>query len=282
MKWVHSTFLAFYSLTCAITWIVLIPQTASSRGLLPFQTPPIFVVVAAFGPTLSAIVLTALIGGGKSGLRGLLSGLLVWRVGIRWYVFALFSMPLIGLCTIALQRLLDGPTAADIAAPFPWYLLLPAFLTYLLTAPLGEEIGWRGYALPHLQARSNALVASLVLGMLWGFWHLPLFWIPGKFSDLPFGWFLLGILPLSVLFTWVFNNTKGSILIAVLFHGEANFAFLFFPILPAETGELGPFKWYVGLLWIVAIIVLVVEGPARLSRRSLPPEALGRVQPPSR
>lgn len=234
--------------------------------------PAIFLVIGAFGPTLSAIILTAH-RGGKASLRELLDRLLLWRVGTKWYVLALFLVPTTGLCAMALHLLLGG-RASEIATPFAWYFLLPAFLGHLLTASLGEEIGWRGYALPKLQARSSALVASLILGGLWAFWHLPAFWMPaGKYSGLPFTWFLLGTLPLTILFTWLFNNTKGSLLIAVLLHGATNFAF-FLPILPAVAGELRPFKLYVGLLWIVATIVVVVERPARLSRRAVASETL--------
>lgn len=264
--------LAFYLLACAITWSVWVPQAAYWGGLLPFKVPAIFLAIGAFGPTLSAIILTA-VNGGKASLRELLDRLLLWRVGAKWYILALFLGVSIGLSAIALHLLLGG-RVSEIATPFPWYLLLPAFLGHLLTASLGEEIGWRGYALPRLQARSSALAASLVLGGLWGFWHLPSFWMSaGKYFGLPFIWFLLGTLPLAILFTWLFNNTNGSLLIAVLFHGASNFAFIL-PILPAVAGELRPFKLYVGLLWIVAIVVVAVEGPTRLSRRAAAPETL--------
>lgn len=129
--------LAFYLLACAITWSVWVPQAAYWGGLLPFKVPAIFLAIGAFGPTLSAIILTA-VNGGKASLRELLDRLLLWRVGAKWYILALFLVASIGLSAIALHLLLGG-TVSEIATPFPWYLLLPAFLGHLVTASLGRR-----------------------------------------------------------------------------------------------------------------------------------------------
>jgi membrane protease YdiL (CAAX protease family) len=226
-------------------------------------------------PTLAAVVLT-LSGEGLHGLRGLLGRLFVWRVNVRWYLFALLWPPTISLATTAVYVLSGGgvpnfsnppflevyPLPPELAAISPWPLLPFVFLQYvLLSSPMGEEIGWRGYALPRMQSEWSALRASLVLGFLWGVWHLPLYLTAGHpISEEFFGWFLLGIIADAILFTWLYNSTGGSLLLAVLFHASIAVTGLF--LIPAEaTPLLG-----LALEWIFVGGVIAVTGSSRLSR----------------
>ena len=99
----------------------------------------------------------------------------------------------------------------------------------------GEEVGWRGYVLPRLQAKYNALVSSLIVGVIWGLWHIPKFLAPGNTS--PFGWFMIKVIADAVLYTWLYNNTKGSLLLATLFHAAGNTAGVFLPVTTTVTGN---------------------------------------------
>lgn len=267
----------FFLLAFGISWIVWIPAAAASWDLLPFPLSPTSArLLGVFGPSLAAIILTAATD--KYGLRRLLGRLLVWRVGIRWYAFVLFWPAAISLVTTALYVLLGGsapdfsdppilrsnPFPPELSDVGPWPLLPLIFLqTLLISSPMGEEIGWRGYALPRLQAGQGAVRASVILGLFWGFWHLPLYLTRGDpLSEVFFGWFLLAIIADTILFTWVYNNTKGSLLLALLFHTSIAVTALY--LASVETTPL----LGLALRWSVVIIVIAVAGPARLSRRA--------------
>ena len=194
--------LAFFVLAFGISWAAWVPVAAASWELVPFRPPfTLAALIGAFGPSLAAIALTVF-GEGWFGLRQLLGRLLIWRVGPRWYAFALLYPAAMSLLTTAFYVLFGGvspdfanppflefyPLPFGLAAVGPWPLLPFVFLQYLFfSSPIGEEIGWRGYALPRMQAGWSALQASVVLGLLWGVWHLPLYLTrghrsPGSFS----------------------------------------------------------------------------------------------------
>jgi membrane protease YdiL (CAAX protease family) len=259
--------LAFYLLTLATAWSFWIPVAASSRPLLPAHMPPLLLVVGAFGPSLSAIVLMA-VEQGRAGIRRLLGPLLKWYVGARWYLVA-FLLPAAVYVSAAALYVLLGGVIPPYAGAIPWHLLPVYFVIALLfVGPLQEEVGWRGYALPILQSRMSALSASVVLGSLWAFWHLPLFWTTGPgHPNVSFGLFATAVMALSILFTWVYNNTRGSLLIILLFHASFNFTLWFVPVLPTGMLPLRLSLIGVGLLWVVAIVVVIAEGPARLARK---------------
>ena len=154
-------------------------------------------------------------------------------------------------------------------------LLLPLFLLILtFTDGLGEELAWRGFALPRLLTGHNALVASLILGAIWALWHLPLVWTEGApMYHLPIWLFLLDIPAKSVLFTWVFLHTRGSALLAVLLHAATNL-FVVSPILP-NTGDLTLLLLAAAAKWLLVVVVIVVAG-TRLVRAPCP-EVLPRT-----
>jgi hypothetical protein len=142
------------------------------------------------------------------------------------------------------------------------------------TDGLGEELAWRGFALPRLLTRHNALVASLVLGTLWGLWHLPLVWTEGAtMYQQPIWLFLADILAKSVLFTWVFLHTRGSVLLAVLLHGATNL----FNVSPnlVSTQDLTLPMLAAAAKWVLVVVLIVAAGPSLV--RGLRPEALPKV-----
>jgi uncharacterized protein len=148
------------------------------------------------------------------------------------------------------------------AAVLPIFIL-PFFLTDLISN--GEELGWRGYVLPRLQARYSALVASLVVGVIWAFWHLPLLMAPGSSS--PLGLFMIKVIADSVLFTWLYNNSKGSLLLVTMFHAVGNTGAVFLPVATTISGaNANTLVIQVALEIVVAVVVVLTQGPARLSR----------------
>ena len=149
----------------------------------------------------------------------------------------------------------------------------------LIFVALGEEVGWRGYALPALQARYSALISSVILGVLWASWHLPTFFNPDlSYSNLPFFLYILFIVLIAILMTWLFNSTGGSVLMAMFFHAVINVADELWKVLPensvapANAAEAAAANaHYFLMLTIVAgiavVVVVLVYGPSNLSRR---------------
>src|ERR687893_913796 len=209
----------FFVLAFAITWAVWVPRAAG-------------VPVGAVGqlwtwvPAAAALLAAALVGG-RAAVAELGSRLVRWRVGWRWYAVVVLGPAAFSLSVAAAYALLGGSWAG--AAPPALsgetsLVLLPVFLAALLaTDGLGEELAWRGFALPQLLVRHDALVASLILGALWAAWHLPLVWTEGfPLFGQPVWLLLLDTTAKSVLFTWVFLHTRGSVLLAALFHATTN------------------------------------------------------------
>jgi len=147
----------------------------------------------------------------------------------------------------------------------PFLIAVGFVYIFFLGGPLQEEFGWRGYALDRLQARWNALASSLMLGVLWGAWHLPLFFIKGTIqSQTPVWDFMILILCGTILFTWLYNNTGDSILAAMLFHTMNNLSFFIFPTLATALGGL-----YLLILNVVFVAtVLIIWGPKTLVRET--------------
>ncbi len=247
--------IAFFVLAFALSWW---PWILYAFGLSP--TP-----IASFGPFLAALVVLA-ITQGKSGIGGLLRRMVRWRVGLRWYAVALLLPVGIALAATALNVLLGAraPSAADLGG---WTGLFSTFAVVLLIPGIGgtwEEPGWRGFALPSLQAGRSALVASLILGAVWALWHLPLVVATGQMG----GWDIVIILAWTLVLTWVYNGTGGSVLIVMLFHAMFNTVSISF-ISPMFSGaDSVRQSWLLATVWCaVAVAVVVVAGPKHLSRK---------------
>ena len=213
----------FFLLTFAISWLLWLPGVLRSNG---FDSLPEIVglpgMFAVFGPTIAAFVL---IGReqGRAGMGRLLRRAFDVGFQARWWLPTLFLFPLLGLLTLGALNLL-GAELPDWTAP----TLITALVTAVFILFLGgglEEFGWRGYALDRMQTGQNALIVSLVLGLFWGLWHLPLFFIDTSTqaqADIPVWEFVLQTMVLAVLYTWLYNNTRGSLLVAILFHTLGN------------------------------------------------------------
>ncbi len=265
LSWLkHYSLLGFFGLAFGISWSIWLPLVVM-QAFLPFSVIAILVWIGGFAPTIAAIILTG-VNSGRVGIRRLLGRVLQGPVGVFWYAFALFVTAAIGLMAIGLHVLFGG--GALVIDLSRWFLVFPVFLSAMIGGPLAEEFGWRGFALPRLQTNLSALVASLIIGVVWSLWHLPVFWLEGLiYIGLTFEqriiWFLL-LIAVAILFTWLYNNTDGSLLIAVLYHTAFNSTLYLMPVLMGNLGLLN-----LALTWVVTIIVIAVFGRAHLSRKLL-------------
>jgi membrane protease YdiL (CAAX protease family) len=243
----HAT-LTYFVLAFVLTWAFWIPMIFTAPGSAPF-----FLLwdVGNVFPSLVGILLTALFTG-KRGLRDLWRRVARVDVPLRWYAVALLLAPLLQLAAAGVPAALGLVTVT-----FAWTVWNG--IGALFMAAIGEELGWRGFALPRMQAHRQALAASLLLGVIWGLWHLPLKIATGLDAAGYIG-FVVGAVAHTVLFTWVYNNTRGSLFLMILFHTSIDIIFVF----PSSTSIVAVL--YGILLWTTVAVVVVVEGPARLAR----------------
>jgi membrane protease YdiL (CAAX protease family) len=267
-----SGFLRRHSLACGILLMFLVTWTMdlSASGVLPFEVPIAALLLTGWGFVFSSILMTWLTLG-RGAVLTLLKRFLIWRLGVKWYLVALLLLPGLQLASIFLTQVFTGePVDFRSAWAYGFFgssarlslFFLPWFLYEIFTN--GEEIGWRGYILPRLQYRYNALFASLVVGLLWAFWHLPKFLGTGSNSQRSFAWFLIAHLALAVLYTWLYNNSNGSLLLVTIFHASGNTAGSFLPISFAAPGGIAS-NLMILLYLLAAVFVAIIAGPRSLS-----------------
>jgi len=218
-------------------------------------------LTGGFGPSLAAVVVVAH-GGGRADLRRWLTRCLQWRIGWRWGLLAfVFPVAFMGLAA-ATQLALGGTLPPSPAAGHVGLAAANFLLVFLVGGPLGEEFGWRGYALPALQLRCGWRVASLLLGVVWAVWHLPLFYSDGTVqSHLPIGLFALSAIASSVLFAWLFNRSQGSVVPVLVLHTAVNAWSLIIPVMVLPDGSnLRPFQIVVGIQVLTAVALLSFGG----------------------
>ena len=259
--------ITYFTLAYAISWIIVLPLVASVQGFIDIPVPFALHYVNDYGPLLAAIITTRITDGAK-GPRELFSRIIRWRVGFLWVVVAAFSPLVVFGIAAAIVVVAMGETPPDLSLlgelPYLPYLGSGGWIFWMLTVGLGEESGWRGYALPKLQANMSALSATLIVTLFWVGWHLPRFFYFDGFLDQGFSvlpLFALQQLAMAILLTWLYNSGRGSILAAALFHSGFNF----FLTSPADVGDMTIVIR--GLLLVWAIVVIVVFKPANLSRK---------------
>ena len=262
---------AFFALAFGLSWSILVPMTLASYGLVPFpggnDALPLLIFMG-YGPTLAAVLVSGALGG-RAAIGALLKRLLIWRVGWRWWAVTLFLNGLIVLGALGLYALLGNEVP-----PFPALepaLLLNIVLTFLVVGLInGEEIGWRGFATPRLLARYGVVGTVAVLGVLETVFHLPIFFnngasAAGGQNGTPFLAFLASSVLAVVLFTWLYQHTRGSLLIATAFHASMN---AWSNVLPFPSTSAS-FFWLLAAAQLVAVgAVLAVSGTGWLTRQT--------------
>ncbi len=213
--------LKFFSLTYFVSWSCWIPavQISESAPAHPSAIRGVLVLIGTFAPAVAALVLTAS-SSSRVGVAAMLSQLFRTSVGLRWYVFAILYMPAVK-AAVALSYRVSTGTWPRFGHEGPVLIAIAILLSTPVQA--GEEIGWRGYALPKIAARYGLGPASILVGIGWGIWHLPLFLLPGadKYGQ-SFPVYVVGVVAFSVALAWLYGHTKGSLLLTMLMHSAFN------------------------------------------------------------
>jgi membrane protease YdiL (CAAX protease family) len=236
----------FLALAFGLTWglaalfILLNEQVVAIFGELGY-TNPLF-ILAVYSPGIAGVFLVWWHYGLK-GLSSFLQRLTLWRAPILWWMFLILGIPMIFYTGAAVKGTIGNPF------PFsPWHQVLPALALALFIGPI-EEFGWRGLALPLLQRRFAPFWAGLILGVIWGLWHIPAFLLSGTpQSAWSFGPFFIGVVAISLILTPMFNAARGSLLVAVLYHFQMNN-----PIWPDAQ------PWDTFMFAIAAVIIVLLN-----------------------
>ncbi|UCG54768.1 MAG: CPBP family intramembrane metalloprotease [Dehalococcoidia bacterium] len=270
--------LLFFALTIAWTYLfwglrAVILNDVLSLGV----SPDALKFIGGFGPTIIAIVLTHR-KHGKDGVISLLRRGLDHSFAKKWWIPLIFFTTLVTFTAYQLVKIVTPiPDITQFNAVFSSFSGFIGGLFILLLISIAEEFGWRGYALDRLQAEYNsskytAIISSIVLGLVWAFWHLPLFFTPGEgksFEVQYFPYFLVMTILLAVSLTWLHNNTNGSILAAIIFHASVNFSGIVVPVtrsyaVPSNLGYLA----LDSVVLVVTTLIVMLYGVKKLVRDS--------------
>jgi membrane protease YdiL (CAAX protease family) len=249
------------------------------QGIIPVE----LALSSVLSASIAGIIMTALLDG-KAGLRLMLSRVLIWRVGIGYWFFAvLFLAPTI-LFGSLFNPLFNGDPIS-FSNMKPAFNILPLFIVFFIVAGLGQELGWTGFLIPRLQARYGALTSCAIRAVLVGIWHLPLLiyssFEPYAMADFPYGvWimqkgFLMTIfamvimlgLPWSIFYTWIFNNTEGSLLLVATLHGSEIWLVYCMMSAGISPNDLDNYWGYGMVMALIALIIVIVAGSQNLSRK---------------
>ncbi|HKO14831.1 MAG TPA: type II CAAX endopeptidase family protein [Gemmatimonadaceae bacterium] len=263
------TFAATWALWALVLWTSA-AHTSSARPPALLLGGPVF-LLGVFAPALVATALTAL-DEGRQAVGALLGRILRWRVGLRFYAFALLLMPFTKLAVALLHRALTGawPHFGDTR---PALLLAAAILGTI--GQVGEEVGWRGYLLPRLTERTGLAAASLIVGVIWALWHLPLFFAAGADTyQQSFLLYALQVMAYSVALAWLYWRTGGSLLLTMFMHSAFNNTKDIVPSGAMQGGGMFTlrstlvFRLTVLLLWTFGAFLLVrMRGVRRVGSR---------------
>ena len=250
----------YFALAYAISWAIGIPLALAAQGLMPPMLPKWLHYFVAYGPVLSAVIVTW-VTRGQSGLKELWGRIAKWNIGGVWWLVALSPLILGAILALGLALLANSKVSlaqlGDVNFLPP--LGIGALFLWLFTFGLGEEVGWRGFALPRLQKNHNALQATIILAVFWALWHLPQFFYLFE-PSIAIGW-LIGLFAGAIVFTWLFNSTQGSILAVAVWHG----CFNFISASNAGNGFLAAAISTIVMIW--AVVVVLLYKPKNLSHK---------------
>lgn len=261
----------FFLLSFLISWLFY-GLVILTNGL---EALSILKVLGTFGPFIASVIIIKVNGGS---ILHWLRHIFVWRIKLRWYFVPLGIVLLVFAATALLYALMGGIVGIERINFESLVFLLIAFIMSTIIGGGQEELGWRGFALPKLQEKYNALTSSFILGFFWGVWHLPLFLISGTYqANSSIIIFILTVMAMTVLFTWLYNNT-GSVLLSMIFHGLYNTIIILhiLPTFDVESMRSFDFPEIPLLLqvshifvWIVlAVISVAIFGAERLTKKS--------------
>lgn len=264
---------AFFIIAFACTWLVWIGGYALPGTEVGADVSQLWSVPGAWGPLIAAVLVLRIT---KGDLRAWASQAGRWRIKPRWYLVALGlpvllkEIPVIVLASV-------GVTVGFAPPPSIGGYILSFLLSGIIAGGI-EEFGWRGFSLPKLQTAHGALGASLIIGIVWAIWHLPIYVMNGPQSYIPFFLSLLRIVPEAILLTWLYNSTGGSVLLCMLFHAVYNVTNLF--TVGAAFQLPGGGELYLPLIiepvvwWLAVLVVISVYGGRHLARVSRPDQAI--------
>ena len=253
---------AYFLTTFALSWGIFGCALA-----FDFAESPV-VILGVWGPSLSAIIVTAMCYG-RAGLKRFF-GRIDARKGFKWF------LPLLGFfLLVGLTGGFIGAAATGIAFDpqfWGWAWVVQVMVTQLLIPGMGEEFGWRGFALQRLQHLMTPLQATLIIAIFHLLWHAPTYWLGQGIHNVPAIWAVFFVLPWTVMFTWAYNRSNGSILVSIFFHATSGASLSYTAFLPSENvvpistdlitmtwlpdGLMGPYLGVVVLYWVLALHIL--------------------------
>lgn len=251
----RSPLISFFVMAFLFSWIAVLPLILNPQ----FPVEPFQILGALAGPTLSAVIVIAVVDG-RSGLREFFKRYVQWRAGWVWWLIVLFGA-LFALNTVA-SIILGASVWSEFLGNIGLVLVtyLVNLVAGIILGPLWEEPGWRGFALPRLQRQYGPLIGTIILGVLWALWHFPGFlggWMTGGLMPL-----IVSGIAFSILATWIYNNTRGSILLMILFHSSSNASIsVGARVLPTDlspTMQAFVFSGWIPALTFAAIALIVV------------------------
>jgi membrane protease YdiL (CAAX protease family) len=243
-----------YVIMFAIAWSVMIPKALYSQGIISTAPLEFLEILIGWSPAIASILVSGVVAG-REGVVELLRRFMIWRVGIGWYLVGVFLLAVIILGGIGLHVFFGGEMPAIPAADEPLWQTALIFLALVLIGFLfnTEEIAWRGFALPRLQGSYGAFVAAFLIAIPEVALHLPSFWIKENpfFQTVGIYWFSAFSIAAVIIYVYVFNMTKGSLLFVTLLHTSQN---AWSNLLSDNSAR--PFHFTVGLIWVVALILI--------------------------
>jgi hypothetical protein len=248
----------FFACTFLLSWIVWLPGLLHAWGVIQLaHAGQTLVQIGAYAPTVTALLLARSASGTKSSgaqqgeVKDLLRRAVETNFSLKWYLFAILLAPMLMGIAYILTNLTTGLTLQleIIKKPYLLFIYLPYIL--FLGGPLGEELGWRGFALPRLLAKVRPISAAAVLGIIWSVWHLPQFFMEGTVQSLiPFYGYAVVTVYNSVFITILFISTGGSVFPAILYHLFSNFSYSLFPVFQTRSGQI----------WILVVFTAAAAG----------------------
>ncbi|MFC2039034.1 CPBP family intramembrane glutamic endopeptidase [Chloroflexota bacterium] len=262
-EWIKNhQIIAFFIFAFAISWCIWIPDILVTGGKMSILT-----YVGGFGPFLSAVFVIWIVEK-KEGLYHWFRSIFRFRLNILWYIAGAFVLPIgVVLFQFGLYLLWGGQP--DFTNAIPWWLYLINLPIVMLFAGGNEEPGWRGFALLKLLTKQNPLIASLILGIVWAVWHIPIFFNPvWSGYGTPFLWFLANVVGLSFIMTWLYCRSSKSVFPVMLFHQATNIIWNYFPMPDEILSGVDDFIVFKTIVYWTIAIVLIVTTKGRLGYQS--------------